>query len=141
MLPSTTGNTTLKRIRSLALDLFLDVVDKVLVIVSFDIACWEVFADDVPAGGFCRLSVYSTYDRADEAVLTVLSRTTSSSTANRRSIAPNQLREMSCSFTETRFIPVVLLSLEAPTIDASTRVGISSREILARGPTLEIHWY
>jgi hypothetical protein len=57
MLPSTTGNTTLKRIRSLALNLFFDIVDKVLVIVPFDVARWEVLADNVPAWGFCRLSV------------------------------------------------------------------------------------
>jgi hypothetical protein len=57
MLPSTTGNTTLKRIRSLALNLFFDIVDKVLVVVPFDITWWEVLADNVPAWGFCRLSV------------------------------------------------------------------------------------
>jgi hypothetical protein len=56
MLPSTTGNTTLKCIRSLALNLFFDIVDEVLVIIPFDITWWEVLADDVPAWGFCRLS-------------------------------------------------------------------------------------
>ena len=76
-----------------------------------------------------------------EVAHTVLSCTRSSSTTNSDSIAPNQLREMSCSFTEPRVIPVVLLSLETPSVDASTGVGIPSCKILARSSALRTSQY
>jgi hypothetical protein len=83
----------------------------------------------------CQSMVHTTILK--EAALTVLSLTRSSSTTDSRRITPNQLREMSCSFTKARFIPIVLLSLEAPSVHAGTGVGISSCKILARSSALQ----
>lgn len=50
-----TRNPTLHRIRRLPLNLLLNIINKVLIIISHDVSRRIIFADDIPARSFCKI--------------------------------------------------------------------------------------
>jgi hypothetical protein len=72
----------------------------------------------------------------EKATLTILVRTIRPATANTRSIAPNQLREVSRRLAESRLAPIILLPLEAPRVDRRTSIRVARCEVLAGRPAL-----